>query len=153
MRVKYPMENFFSNHIWKITGCKQDVWIPENSSTGWWNSLLYSSDSVSSKDPQNSVFGREGKCWTFRKSRNSLGSSSFSRMTACESRKQLRKWSLLDNQSNTLFWKVITIHQSSYQHYYSKVKWEWCLFHPPRIQANTHAIRCQQMLHFIYSFT
>ena len=39
--------------------------------------------------PQLSAFGREGKCRTFRKSRNSLGSSSFSRMTACESRKQL----------------------------------------------------------------
>lgn len=55
-----------------------------NSSTGWWDSLLDSSDSVSSKDPQLSAFGREGKCRTFRKSRSSLGSSSFSKMTACK---------------------------------------------------------------------
>lgn len=38
--------------------------------------------------PPLSAFGRDGKCRTFRKSRNSLGSSSFSKMTAWESRKQ-----------------------------------------------------------------
>lgn len=37
--------------------------------------------------PQLSAFGREGKCLTLRKSRKSLGSSSFSKMTACGSRK------------------------------------------------------------------
>lgn len=55
-----------------------------NSSTGWWDSLLDSSDSVSSKEPQLSAFGKEGTWRMFRKSRNILGSSSFSKMTVCK---------------------------------------------------------------------
>lgn len=61
--------------------------------------------------PQLSAFGRVGTCRTFRKSRNILGSSSFSKMTVCN------KWKKKKGTSRKEFFYMLNIQLfcSSYQ--------------------------------------